>query len=415
VRDLSPSPRRRAPFRDWAERLWRGYRAAPAFPTIAFFAIAAPAIYIADLIRRYGMSIPLWDDWGIAPMIAHAHTGELRFSELYEQQLEARVFLPKLIFILFTFTGRYDARDGMMFSVLLCCLTAIGVLLLLRRTGLSRPAQTLCLVLIVVGIFSPAQGELWLLASGFPSFMPALFIIAGLVILQTKLSTTAKCLSCGVLAVASTFTLAHGVLAWGLTFPIFLLWRGAERPKLWLALWSALALASAGAYLWGYVKPEETPTFAPPVPLLAYAHYITAFLGGAVAYGLRWSPEIVPLGVATAAGAIVLALFATLVGYVIYHWRDLRLRTRALPWIALGCYSIASAFPRVTRARRPRVQQALESRYVTFSFYLTVAVIVLVPSSRRRSGRGRRAACVTRCSSELPAECSPLSMHCSIW
>ena len=377
--------------RDWLQRVWHRYRSAPTLPTLAFLAVASPAIYIASLVRRYGMSIPLWDDWGVAPMIAHAHTGELRFAELYEQQLEARVFLPKLILILFTFSGRYDARDGMMLSVLLCCLTAIGVWLLLRGSGLSPRVRTLCFVLIALGIFSPAQEELWLLASGFPSFLPALFIIIGLVVLQTKLSTSAKFLACCALAIVSTFTLAHGLLAWALTFPIFLLWHTPRRWKIWLAGWSALGALAAIAYFWGYAKPPETPPFAPAVPLLAYAQYIAAFLGGTLAYGLRSSAMLVPLGVATLCGIILVALFVTAAGYISFRRQDYGLTRRALPWVALGCYSIASAVMASLGRVGLGVQQALESRYVTFSLYLTVAIIVLAPiiaaDIRRRSRR----------------------------
>ncbi len=346
----------------------------------AAFALAAlPAIYIALLVRRFGVDVPLWDDWDMVPMITHAHLGQLSFAELFAQQLEARTFLPKLIFILLTFTGRYDARDAMMLSVLFCCLTAMGLFLLLRRSGLSPAAVVICFLLMVLGIFSPAQEELWLLASGFPSFMPALFILAGLLVLQSRLGVAAKFAICSALAIASTFTLAHGLLAFGLTFPVFLLWEKLPRWPLWLGGWCAVGAGCAVAYFWGYQKPPEVPDFAPQVPLLAYVHYFTAFLGGAVAYGVRPYNHEVPLTAATWAGALLLAGFAVAASYVFVRRADREFRRRALPWLALGLYSIGCAIPASLGRIGLGVPQALDSRYVTFSLYLTVALIALVP------------------------------------
>lgn len=345
----------------------------------AFAAAAVPAVYIALLVRRYGVDVPLWDDWDMVPMIAHAHTGQLSFAELFAQQLEARTFVPKLLFILMTFTGRYDARDAMMLSVVLCCLIAIGIFILLRRSGLSVIATTLCFLLIVLSVFSPAQEELWLLASGFPSFMPALFILAGLLFLQMKFSVPTKFSVCLVLAVASTFTLAHGFLAFALTFPVFLLWERVPRWPRWLVAWCAVAALCALAYFWGYTKPKEVPEFAPDVPFRDYVRYVLAFLGGGLAYGLRARLAQVPVAAATNFGILLLVLFSSAAAYAIARWRDHDFRRRALPWFALGGYSIACSIPAALGRVGLGVPQALDSRYVTFSLYLTAALIALAP------------------------------------
>ena len=367
----------------WKSQMQSLLAAAQRAPRLLFalaFALAAiPAVYIALLVRRFGVDVPLWDDWDMVPMIAHAHTGELSFAELFAQQLEARTLLPKLLFILMTFTGRYDARDAMMLSVVFCCLSAIGIFLLLRRSAVSPVATTICFLLIVLSVFSPAQEELWLLASGFPSFMPALFILAALLLLQTKISTGAKFCACAALAVASAFTLAHGLLAFGLTFPVFLLWENVSRWPRWLGAWCVLGALCAIAYFWGYTKPKEVPDFAPDVPFVAYVQYSLAFLGGGLAYGLRARLAQVPLTAATTFGVLLLVLFSAAATYALARWRDRHFRRRVLPWFALGCYSIACSIPAALGRVGLGVQQALDSRYVTFSLYLTAALIALAP------------------------------------
>lgn len=357
---------------------------------ISIAAVILPAIYIASLVRRFGVNVPLWDDWDMVPMIVDAHEGDLKFADLFAQQLEARTLIPKLLFILFTFFGRFDARDGMMFSVLVCALTAWGLFVLLRRSGVSLVATTACFVLIVLSIFSPAQEELWLLASGFPSFMPIAFILAGLLILQTRASMLVKFVSCAALAICSTFTLAHGLLAFGLTFPVLFVWERPRRWFAWLVGWSMLGAAFAVIYFWGYTKPPEVPAFAPPVPFIDYVRYGLIFLGGGLVYGVRPAPDKLPLTAATTFGVVLLVLFAAAATYVLARRRDNEFLRRTVPWIVLGLYSIGCAIPASLGRVGIGVQQALDSRYVTFSMYLTIALIGLGAIFAMEARTGRR-------------------------
>ena len=393
-----PQPDSAAP----ASAVMRLARAPRFLFAIAFSAVAIPALYIGSLVRQFGVNVPLWDDWDMVPMILDAHEGDLKFSDLFAQQLEARTLLPKLLFILFSFLGRFDARDGMMFSVVVCALTAGGIFLLLRRSGLSLVAVTACFVLIALSIFSPAQEELWLLASGFPSFMPVFFILAGLLILQSGASIVTKFVSCAALSIASTFTLAHGLLAFGLTFPMFLLWERPRRGLIWLGAWSVLGAVFATIYFWGYTKPPEVPQFAPPVAIADYLHYILAFLGAGLAYGLRPAAHLLPLGAATTLGVVMLALFALVICYIATRYSDREFLRRTIPWIALALYAIGCAIPASLGRIGLGVQQALDSRYVTFSMYLTIALIALLPIIAAELWKSKKAGRAVRL---MPAIC----------
>ena len=132
-------------------------------------------VHMTCLVRQYSVEVPTLDDWEMAPLIVKAHSGELTFADLYAQQDEARTFLPKLIFILSAAGGHWDVRDMMLSSVIASWLTAAGVFFLLRRSGLNLAAIAICFWLMVLCLFSPAQFELWIFASGFPSYLPALF------------------------------------------------------------------------------------------------------------------------------------------------------------------------------------------------------------------------------------------------
>ena len=331
-----------------------------------------PMIHLTYLVRHYGVEMPTLDDWEMAPLIAKAHTGQLHFADLFAQQQEGRTILPKLIFVLSAAGGHWDVRDQMMISVVSCWLSAAGLFVLLRRAGLGLVAVAICLWLMVLSIFTPAQVELWIFASGFPSFLPALFLVAALVTITSEVSTGAKFVICALLAVASSFTLPHGLLAWGLMFPALFLVRRVPRWRWWLGLWLGLCALCAIFYFWDYQKPAYLPSFAPVVSASAYVRFILEFLGGGLAY--LWKGH--EAGSAAVFGLIQLAIFVLALASAIWR-RERKFLAKMIPWFALGLYSLGSAFLAALGRVGFGVEYALSSRYVTFSVYLTVAAIAL--------------------------------------
>jgi hypothetical protein len=341
---------------------------------IIWLTALVPMIHLTYLVRHYGVEVPTLDDWEMAPLIVKAHTGQLHFADVFAQQQEARTVLPKLIFVLSAAGGHWDVRDQMMISVVSCWLSAAGLFLLLRRAGLGIMAVALCFWLMVLSIFSPAQFELWIFASGFPSFLPALFLVAALVILTAPISTRAKFISCAALAAASSFTLPHGLLAWGLMFPSLLIARRIPRWRSWLGFWLGCCALCALVYFWGYEKPGYLPSFAPPVSAFEYVRFILKFLGGGLAYAWKENAN----SAAFIFGLVQIVIFFLALAYTARRLRDEAFRARVIPWFALGVYSLGSAFLAALGRIEYGSSYALSSRYVTFSVYLTVAVIALV-------------------------------------
>ena len=94
---------------------------------LLFGVAAAPVLYVVFLVLRYAVPIPMLDDWEMVPLVTKAREGDLSFADLFEQQQEARTFLPKLLFILCALGKYWDGRIAMMLSVLFFCLTALGL------------------------------------------------------------------------------------------------------------------------------------------------------------------------------------------------------------------------------------------------------------------------------------------------
>jgi hypothetical protein len=345
-----------------------------------------PMVHLTYLVRHYSVEVPTLDDWEMAPLIVDAHNGHLKWADIFAQQQEARTVLPKLIFVLSAAT-HWDVRTLMMLSVACCWLTAAGIFILLRRSGLGLGTIAVCFWLAVLTIFTLAQYELWIFASGFPSFFPALFIVAGLVLVGTnRLTTTWKFVLCGALATAISFTLANGLLAWGLTFPALLLMDKVQRWRAWLIAWLGLCAVCAATYFWGYHKPGDLPAFAPAASWGDYVRFVLQFLGGGLAYA--WKDHTAFC--ATLFGGVQVTLFFVALSYCLRRIRDRLFVAKATPWFALGLYSIGSAVLAALGRVGYGAPYALASRYVTFSIYLTIAVIglsALVVHEKSNSGQ----------------------------
>jgi len=343
-----------------------------------------PMLYLTYLVRHYAVEVPTLDDWEMAPLIVKAHTGHLHWAEIFAQQEEGRTVLPKLIFILSAAGGHWDVREQMMLSVICCWLTAAGIFILLRRSQLRIGAIAVCFWLAVLAIFTPAKFELWIFASGFPSFLPALFLVAALVVIGTdRMGTAWKFILCATLATASSFSLPNGLLAWGLTFPIVLLAESIPRWRTWLLAWMGTTAICAVIFFWGYQKPVDLTAFAPAISWKEYAGFTLEFLGGSLGYAWKDRPALAAL----LFGLVELAIFGAAIAYCVRQIRDRVFIAKTLPWFALALHSIGSAVLAALGRVGYGASYALASRYVTFSIYLTVATIALVALIVRDRGQ----------------------------
>ena len=45
-----------------------------------------PAVLLGSFVARWGVKVPMLDDWEMAPLIVKAHTGTLTWADLFAQQ-----------------------------------------------------------------------------------------------------------------------------------------------------------------------------------------------------------------------------------------------------------------------------------------------------------------------------------------
>ncbi|HEX8499904.1 MAG TPA: hypothetical protein VF659_04865 [Pyrinomonadaceae bacterium] len=352
------------------------------------WAAALAACGPAWLILRYGVDVPYWDQWDIAPFFERLARGTLGPSDLFAQFNEYRQFFPNLLFVVLGRATGWNVRAEMLACLVLACLVAWGVRRLGARTAPDSSPVGAQFLLASLFVFSAMQYENWLFGVQVVYFVPAACVAAGLVAAYSERPGTRACVAAGAcLSAVATFSSANGVVCW-LVLPLAF---AAARPggraagRRWLPAWLACFALCLAVYAYGYRSPASHPALAE-----ALAHpfdglvYLLALLGGPLALGPR------PLVVAVFVGACALGSYAFACAYVLRFRSDGALVRGAGAWAALGAYAVGTALM-VTAGRLGfGVAQSLSSRYTTYTLHLFVALVYLLPCVARHAARRGR-------------------------
>ncbi|MET0622361.1 MAG: hypothetical protein ABW250_05225 [Pyrinomonadaceae bacterium] len=347
----------------------------------ALLAACAPAW----LILRYGVDVPYWDQWDVAPFFEKLARGSLRAADLFAQQNEYRQFFPNLIFVALGRLTGWNVRAEMLACLLLACVAALNIRSLAARTRAGASGGGALFLLASLLVFSPLQYENWLFGVQIVYFVPGACVTAGLVAAYSERPGTRACVAvCASLAAVATFSSANGVVCWLVLPPAILAARPEARAsaRRWLSLWGACIALCLAVYVYGYSTPagHPAPSLAAARPLDAVVYFL-ALAGGPLALGPR------PLVVAVSVGACALAAYAYACAYLVRHRDDAALVRGACAWAALGAYAVVTA-AMVTAGRLGfGVAQSLSSRYTTFTLYLLVALVYLLPRVARHAAR----------------------------
>jgi len=346
----------------------------PARALLCLLALA-PACYTGLSIIWYGVDVPVWDEWLMAPMFEKYARGMLTFADLFAQQNEYRQFFPNLIIIAVGWWTRLDVRYEMGISFLLACLVSFNVYRLSRQThDGDRALRWLLYLMANLLIFSPIQYENWLQGEQLIYFVPVACLTSCLSIAcASRLSAQMKWLLCAALSLVGTYSAANGMLCWLLVLPA--LWQthdavNRQRRRAWLLGWCAASTAALALYFHDYEHPSRNPPLNAPFTQPARALvYFLSVLGG-------------PVGV----GRLLLTVSVGVLSCALGAWvclrtvRQMRVQDqRPLCWLLLGAYSFLTAGLITIGRAGFGIEQSLSLRYTTYTIYLPVALIYLLP------------------------------------
>lgn len=367
---------------------------------LPLLAACVPPALVARQVARYGVDVPVWDQWQFAGLVVDAAERRLDASAIWAQHNEHRLVVPRLVMLALAAASRWNVRWELAANVVLAGCTLLLLVLLLRDTvGRRQPALVPWLVLAASCMtFSPAQWENWLWGWQLQIFLAVFVATAIAFVLARWRGGWAGIALLVPLAWADALCFASGT-AMLVLVPVAVLVHPSRRPWARRAAQAvvalALGLALLAVYLHGYVRPGHHP---PPLEILAeprpYLEYVTAYLGAALGYDDVWA-------------AIYWGSFAIVFLAVAGTWLAATGDWPILaPWAFLAANAIGSgAVTGIGRGRFGAVQ-ALVSRYVTISapVWICVAVVgalLLARAFRRRDAGAPRALAAVALASAL--------------
>ncbi|NES77394.1 MULTISPECIES: hypothetical protein [unclassified Okeania] len=350
---------------------------------ISIVLVILPAVAMGILILTYSVNMPYWDQWNLMPQLfIKISQNSLSWQDLIAQHNESRKLFPRLIFLGLAYLTNWDVRYEMLVIFILACLVSVNIYRLNRLTVNANLLTTSLIAFLTnILIFSPIQYDNWFWGIQLVVLMPIACITTGISVVYSHFHTRYKFLICMMLCIISTFSYSNGMIAWIIILPVLILVTAKSTSDLlkqkWLFLsWIAVFISNIIIYFYDYQKPEVSPSLIP-----AFRHpeqtlqFFLAFLGSPLGSGF----EISPLTSSIFIGGVEIGIFCCLFIYLLKHIKNYHILERTIGWMMIAIYSIISALITAVGRVGFGVESALPSRYTTFSIYLIIAIIHLLP------------------------------------
>jgi hypothetical protein len=353
---------------------------------------ASPAFLPLILILHFGVNVHFLDEWSptLAGFFVKFHQHKVTFHDFVAQNNEHRILIPRLVYLLLNELTDWNNIQTLIagWGIVFC--TSLLILSLIRRTAGDSGAAALWFVCNVL-LFSSMQVETWMWGILIVNVIPALLILLAFRIAASGPATPMRLSLCILLASMATFSSGNGLLAWPLVGLILFFSKSAgASEKKWkrVAIWIAAFGVNIALYAIGYVRPAEGHSaIAHSVSDIFY--YNLEFAGNAFAGAANFPAESAAIFV----GSVFLLIFLAAVGFFLLQWKrgDREACDGMLIWIAVGLFGIFSGLIASIFRAGFGPQQAMSSRYVTYSVYLPISLVILVPMILRRRGAPAKA------------------------
>jgi len=327
-----------------------------------------PAVFTAWVIARYPVFTLYLDDWSYVHLTYLLDRGTLSFSDLWATSNDHLIFFPRLIILAIASLTKWDPRGMFLFNYLLAAGAWLFVMLMARRERAALGEKNFLWIPFALGVFvfSLRQVENWIWSAEVVFYLPSVCAAFSFFLLSRPDFSWKSFSAALVGALTASCSFLSGFLLWpaGLLMIFFSLAENRSRRNKALLLWSFAAAVMTALYAFTYEKPSHHPALVYEIPALL--RYLVLYLGSPLAH----QPET-----AFALGLSALFLFPVLMGGLFYF--------RPFPARAVAAFSAPGVFAilngAVTAVGRAGfgVDQAMESRYTTFSCYLWISILLL--------------------------------------
>ena len=338
-----------------------------------------PLGVILHLIATYAVDIPFWDQWETARLFTAPKDSGVTLWELARQQNESRLLFPNLVFLALSLPGNWNVVREMYFSVALVVTVSAVLFVLLRRTGFSLVVRSVLFFGINWLLFSLTQHENWFFGIQVCYYLPPTALCLAILANVSGWSLRAKTLAALGLSFVAAYSFSGGVLICLLAFPGFLRANWSREGRRWPTVeewnWHIAYVIGSVVMLTAYFTDYRSPEGEPPI-WFAFLHPVEASK-----YLLAWcgSPLLCrgPLPASMAVGALALLALAGLLVLSRHSLGTPAEQPKLYPWLVLAAYGVGTGLLTTLGRVGFGTLQALSSRYVAFSTYLYVAILVL--------------------------------------
>jgi hypothetical protein len=350
--------------------------------------VAIPALLLWNLVDNYRFVTPQYDDLAFTEFYLDVQESEsFPWDEALKSHNEHRVIFTRLGSMVITKLtgGDIDVFSKLTFFFMVF---VAGGLIYLGR-GVWKEAGALgwvALFVITLLLFTPVASYAWQWGFIFGNLVPWVSLVAGLLLLHSRMSFAALIPLLSLFAVCSTFSFGMGLLLF-ILFPLhaWLIGRLPSGKGRWISLgfWMGIAVLTI-SYAMGGIgdRLSETHekakglTLVIQEPLLA-VEFFFAVLGLPLGKG-----TVIPFAaLAGCVGFVVFVVWLTSATTVVLRWRkqDASSRRDVAVWLTLGMAAIGSAgLITIGRLTRSGVLAESEHYVVTVVYGLVSAVALLL-------------------------------------
>jgi hypothetical protein len=312
--------------------------------------------------------LPYWDEWfSPGTLLLSYAKGTLSFSDFFYQHNESRKAFPYLLYITLAKIHGWDVRDGMVITLLeVAALCGLLLCLFLRTIGATAITALVIFAATTFLAFSPVQYENFLSGIQFETFFPGLAVVVAALVNLSRLRFGTKTIVNVIVALTATYTYANGMLLRVLGVPFPRAQESISKRALfkWYLLFALVGIGSVTIYFVNYKRPPSHPHFH--FGVIETVHYIILWVGG-----YFQSARVSPFAV----GSVVLLLWiAAVVNAFILVRRGAPWR-HFYPWLLIGLYALTSSVITAMGRVGFGLEQALSSRYATFSLFIYLALV----------------------------------------
>lgn len=328
---------------------------------ISLAIIAILVHYITLLV--YAENIPVGDDYYDVLRFLHQYENAVSIKEkllaIYMQHNEHRTAFSRIIYlVMYELSGSINFRTLMLIGDL----STIGIIILLANQYKNQKYVLVIWAFIAIFLLNlQSWSSMFWAMTAISNYSVVFFTLACFTCLATN--KTAGLFFALLFAACASLSMGNGLLTWPIGMLCIVIGKPNNR-KLHTTLWLLATALFASAYLYGY-KTSEAMQLQQQFQL---SHWLNATRWALAFLGSSWTFESRDLTTATMAGSLLIALACTFsIGLI---------RTTPVIFCFLAFIILSAAITAYSRFGVFGPEQALSSRYTTYSTYLSCLVFI---------------------------------------